>query len=155
MTLYEIDAEIMKCVDEDTGEVIDMERLNALNMERNTKIANVARWCKDLKAESEALKAEYKNLKARAEACDNKLESLKRWIGIALNGEAFKDSTVSISYRRSESVEFTDSFDINKLPEEYTKITKEPRKTEIKEALNNGAEIEGCYIETKKNVIIK
>lgn len=147
MTLYEIDAEIMKCVDEDTGEVIDMER--------NTKIANVARWCKDLKAESEALKVEYKNLKARAEACDNKLESLKRWIGIALNGEAFKDSTVSISYRRSESVEFTDSFDINKLPDEYTKITKEPRKTEIKEALNNGAEIDGCYIETKKNVIIK
>ena len=31
MTLYEIDSAIMDCVDEETGEIIDLEKLEALN----------------------------------------------------------------------------------------------------------------------------
>lgn len=33
-TLYEIDSAIYECVDSETGEVIDEEKLNALMMER-------------------------------------------------------------------------------------------------------------------------
>lgn len=50
MTLYEINEAIMACVDVETGEIIDLDRLNALEMERDRKISNVACWIKDLKA---------------------------------------------------------------------------------------------------------
>ena len=58
MTIYEIDQAIMECVDLETGEIIDTEQLDKLQMERDAKLENVACWIKDLKAEAEALKAE-------------------------------------------------------------------------------------------------
>lgn len=43
MTLYEIDSAIMDCVDEETGEIIDLEKLEALNIERDKKWRE-SRW---------------------------------------------------------------------------------------------------------------
>ena len=45
-SLYEINAAIMGCVDLETGEIIDVEQLQALQLEREQKIENVALWCK-------------------------------------------------------------------------------------------------------------
>ena len=56
MTIYEIDQSIMECVDLETGEIIDIDKLNELELEREKKLENVACWIKDLKAEAEALK---------------------------------------------------------------------------------------------------
>ena len=42
MNLYEIEKEIMSCVDMETGEIIDCEKLDALTMERYQKIENIA-----------------------------------------------------------------------------------------------------------------
>ena len=77
MTIYDIEAEIMDCIDQETGEIIDIDRLNALEMERDKKISNVACWIKDLKAEAEAIKAEKQTLDKRQKAAENKAESLK------------------------------------------------------------------------------
>lgn len=52
MKLYEINEAILGCIDQETGEVIDPEKLDALTMERETKLENVALWIKDLKAEA-------------------------------------------------------------------------------------------------------
>ena len=51
MNLYQIEAEMLTCISED-GEVIDLEKLDALTMERNSKVSNIACWIKDLKAEA-------------------------------------------------------------------------------------------------------
>ena len=155
MTLYEIDEQILECIDEETGEIIDVEKLTALNMEREKKISNVACWIKDLKAEAEALKTEKQNLDKRQKACENKAESLKRWLEVALVGEKYKDSRVSISYRKSESVTFTDNFNYANLPDSMKKITIEPKKTEIKDYLKSGATIEGCSIVESNNIQIR
>ena len=72
MTIYEIDQAIMECVDIETGEIIDTEQLDKLQMERNTKLENVACWIKDLKAEAEALKAEKQALAERQRVAENK-----------------------------------------------------------------------------------
>ena len=58
MTLYEIDQAILDCVDMETGEVIDSDRLDLLQMERETKLENVGLWIKDLRAEADAIKNE-------------------------------------------------------------------------------------------------
>ena len=47
MTLYEIDNAILECIDLETGEIIDTDKLDALQLERETKIENVALWIKD------------------------------------------------------------------------------------------------------------
>ena len=155
MTLYEIDNEIMNCIDEETGEIIDLERLEALEMERDRKISNVACWIKDLKAEAEAIKAEKQALEKRQKAAENKAESLKQWLQTVLEGEKFKDARCSISYRRSERVVFEDGFLLNSLPAQFRKVTIEPKKTEIKDYLKTGATIDGVRIEESSNMQIR
>lgn len=154
MTLYEIDEEILNLVDQETGEVIDIERLEQLEMERDKKISNVACWIKDLKAEAEAIKTEKSALAKRQTVCENKVEQLKEYLIRALNGIKYKDARCSISYRKSESVEIDDAV-INKLPEEYIKVEKSVKKTELKDAMKLGFEFEGCRLIEKNNIQIK
>ena len=155
MTIYEIDEAILECLDMETGEVIDEDKLTALNMERDRKISNVACWIKDIKAENEAIKAEKQNLSRRQEVNEHKMESLKKWLTFALNGEKFKDGRVSISYRKSESVQFDDSFKLENLPSEFRKVTVEPMKSEIKQAIKDGQTVTGCYIKEENNIQIR
>jgi len=155
MTLYEIDQAILECLDEETGEIVDLERLSELNMERDKKISNVACWIKDLKAEAEALKIEKQNLAKRQQTCENKAESLKRWLAIALNGAKYKDSKCSVGYRKSTSVNFGMNFDFNTLPEDLKKVTVEPKKNEIKQAIKDGLQIEGVTLEESNNIIVQ
>lgn len=155
MTLYEIESEIMDCIDQETGEIIDIDRLNALEMERDRKISNVACWIKDLRAEAEAIKAEKQALDKRQKAAENKAESLKGWLQSILQGEKFKDSKVSISYRKTERVVFDDGFCFSSLPGQFKKVTVEPKKAEIKEWLKSGEALEGAQIVTSNNIQIK
>ena len=155
MTPYEINQAILDTVDQETGEIIDLDRLNALEMERDTKISNVACWIKDLKAEAEAIKAEKQVLEKRQKAAENKAESLKQWLLFALNGEKFKDARCSISYRKSEKVVFDDGFCFSSLPAQFKKVTVEPKKTEIKDYLKTGATIEGVELAESSNIQIR
>ena len=88
--LYDIDQEILDCVDMETGEILDSEKLDALQMEREQKLEGVALWIKDLNAEAEAVKAEADKLTARKRALDNKITGLKMWLLTALDGEKLK-----------------------------------------------------------------
>lgn len=154
MTIYEIDAAILECVDQETGDIIDIDRLAALEMERGQKISNVACWIKDLEAEAEAISKEKKKLAERQAACENKAASLKKYLTFALNGMKYKDARCSVSYRKSDSVE-VDKAAIDKLPEEYIKVEKTVRKSELKNALKLGFEFEGVKLVEKSNIQIR
>ena len=69
--LYDIDQAILDCVDMETGEILDSDRLTALQMEREAKLEGVALWVKDLKAEADAVKAEADKLTARKKALES------------------------------------------------------------------------------------
>lgn len=155
MTLYEIEAAILECVDEETGDVVDIDRLQSLEMERDTKISNIACWAKDLKAEAEALKAEKQNLKKRQKAAENKAEQLKSFLAMYLNGAKYKDSKVSISYRKSTKTIIDEDLDINTLPDEYKSVKVTPSLTAIKEALDSGVVIDGCKLVESNNIQIR
>ena len=177
MTIYELDNEIAKILDEvedfvdagdgnivnaETGEVITIdaygelqERLDALAEKREEKISNIACWIKQLEADAEAIKKEKMNLAKRQKSCENKVESLKQYLNYALQGEKFKDARVSISYRSSHSVEFKPDFDYSTLPTEYQKVTYEPKKTELKKAILNGEEFDGIWIQDNKSLQIR
>lgn len=169
MTIYDIDAEFTKTMDElleifdaDTGEVTDIDRfeelkkaLDGLAEERKQKISNVACWYKSLVAEANAIKEEKQKLAKRQAACENKAENLKKYLEYALQGEKFKDARVNITYRPTKSVGFIPDYDYSKLPPEFQKVTIEPKKTEIKKAIESGVEIPGAFIEEKVSTIIK
>lgn len=159
MTIYEIDNEIMNCVDMETGEVVDTDKLNDLQMERDAKIENVACWIKELKAEAEAIKNEKQALADRQRVAENKAESLKNWLAYALNGEKFKTSKCSVSYRNSESVEVTEE-GLEALMKDYEDLltykAPEPNKKAIKDAIkNDGLTVAGVQLVQKTSTIIK
>ena len=158
MKLYEIDNAILECIDLETGEIIDTEQLDKLQMERDTKLENVACWIKDLKAEAEALKNEKQALAERQKVAENKAESLKKWLAYALQGEKFKTPKCAISFRKSEAVEVTDE-GLNNLMKEHDELltykAPEPNKTAIKQALKDGLNVDGVQLVQNISTIIK
>lgn len=153
MTIYEINQAILNCIDLETGEIIDTEQLDKLTMEREAKLENVACWIKELKAEAEALKAEKMAFAKRQQVAENKMESLKKYLAYALDGQAFKTVRASVTFRKSQAVEIDD---IYKLDENYLRY-KEPEadKTAIKEALKAGQTVAGATLVENTSVIIK
>ena len=151
MNLYEIDQAIMECVNED-GEIIDLDRMNELQMSRNDKVENIALWIKNLLAEAKAIGEEKKNLDERKQRCERKAESLKQYLAYALDGQKFSTPKVSVSYRKSKSVDIVNA---DLVPQEYFKVKYEISKSDISEALKNGMDIPGCVLVEKENLQIK
>ena len=158
MTIYEINEQILNCIDPETGEIIDIDRLNDLQLERDAKIENVACWIKELKAEAEAIKTEKQTLAERQRVAENKAESLKKWLAYALQGEKFKTAKCSVSFRKTESVEVTDEGLSNLMKEHDELLTykaPEPNKKAIKDALKDGLSVQGVRLECNTSTIIK
>ena len=139
MNLFEIENEIMNCWDQETGEILDSDRLDQLEMERDTKIENIALYIKNLTADAEALKAEKQSFAERQKAAENKVESLKKYL--------------ATSFRKTSSVNVTD---ISQLPEEFLKFADPmPDKTAIKAAIKAGTSVAGAEIVEGKSMSIK
>ena len=158
MKLYEIDNAILECIDMETGEVIDAEKLDALNMERDAKIENVVLWIKDLKAEAEAIKAEKLALAERQKVAENKVESLKKWVAYALGGQKFSTAKCAVSFRNTESVEVTEE-GLEALMKEHDELltykAPEPNKKAIKDAIKDGLSVAGVQLVQNISTIIK
>lgn len=153
MTLYDIDQQIAALFDEDTGELLDTKALDDLVMEREYKIGQIARACKNLAAEERDIEEEIKKLRARKEAVSNRHINCKNYLTYALNGEKYKDGAVSVSYRKSTAVVIDDGAEI---PDEYMKHpAPEISKTALTAALNAGVVIPGVRLENRNNIQIR
>lgn len=152
--LYEINQAILECIDMETGELIDPERLEQLTMEKDQKIENVACWIKNLTAEAAAYKAEKTAFAEREAQALKKADTLKKWLSDALAGQKFSTAKCAVSFRKSEAVMVDD---VNLIPAEMLRIktTYEPDKTAIKNAIKSGREINGCMLVENTNIQIK
>lgn len=161
MTLYEIDQGILSCVDADTGELIDPEKLDALMIERTQKVESVALWIKNLNAEAEAYKAEKEAFAEREKAAKNKAESLKKWLAYSLAGQKMSTQKVAISFRKSESVEIEDEERVityaqkNGRDDLLRYTAPAVNKTAIKAVIKTGKKIPGAVLVEKQNISIK
>ena len=152
-SLYQIEEAIMDCVDTETGEIIDLERLDQLQIDRDAKIENIALFIKNLLSDAAGIKAEKDNLAQRQKAAENKANNLKKYLAGYLAGQKFSTSRVAISFRKSESVNVQE---LEALPKEYLKYKDpEPDKTAIKAALKAGKEVPGAEIVQSQNIQIK
>ena len=160
--LYEIDAAILAAVDQETGEILDVEKLDALQMEREAKLEGVALWVKDLKAEAEAVKAEADKLTARKKSLENKIDGLKQWLLYALNGEKLKTARCNVYQTHSQKVVIDDEkalidmFMTSPFGEKFLRV-KDPEidKTALKDSMKQGYEYEFAHLEETESVVIK
>lgn len=162
MTLYDIDSAIRDfefTVAEDTGEVTNFDALDALQMEREAKIENIALYIKNLTALSADIKAEKNNLDERMKAAERKADSLKRYLASSLNGEKFETARCKVSYRKSAQVVVSDTFTEwakQNAPELVTEtLTIKPDKAAIKNAIKSGKQVVGAEIVENTNISIK
>ena len=159
MTLYEINAELARlmdgAVDEETGEINEdaIEAIENMQMAWEEKVENIGCFIKNLRADAEAIKTEKMALAKRQQSLENKAERLKNYLYDMLNGQTLSSPRVAIGYRKSVQVKCDD---MSVVPTEYLRV-KEPEldKTLVKEALKNGKEVAGCYLEEVNNLQIK
>jgi Siphovirus Gp157. len=160
-TLYDINNAMMaayeRAIDDETGEIKDDEawaEFEQLALDRDTKVENIALWIKNLKSDAEGYKAEKDSFAKKQKAAENKAEGLKNYLQTVLNGEKYKSTRVSVSYRRSEAVEI--SVPVIDLPEEYIRYKEpEPDKTALKDALKRGEIIDGVSLVEKQSIQIR
>ena len=162
--LFEIAQDILECVDPERGEILDVEKLDALQMEREAKLEGVALWIKDMKAEAAAVKEEADKLTARKKVLENKMEGLKAWLLMALDGEKLKTPRCNVYQTHNQRVTIVGDeknlitwIELNtEHPREFIRY-KEPelRKDEIKKAMKDGQEFPGAELEETESVVIK
>lgn len=170
MTLYEINEQfaaaielyengVDKVVDTETGEVRSLaDVLAELNMSREQKIENTVRYIKNLRAGSEAVRAEAANLIERADRFDKKAEQLESYL-LSQLGDCKKMETplYTLKVRVSKSTCCpTDEEAIQRLPKGFwnIKVKVTPDKKAIKAALEKGEKLEGCSIVENRRLSI-
>ena len=153
-TIDEINQSILECLDADTGEIIDPERLDNLLMEKEQKIENVACWIKNLLSDADAIKAEKDALAEREAKCRKKAEDLKNWLGIVLEGQKFNSPKCAVSFRKSTKLQILDE---SIIPKKYMvqTVTTKPDANTIKELIKKGQEVKGCTLVENQNIQIR
>ena len=152
-SLYEINQQIMDCIDMETGEIVSIDQLHGLQMDRIEKIRNIACYIKNLRSDAAQYDEEAKTFAARKKAAQTKADSLTAYLSSMLNGEKVKDKEYAISWRKSESVNITDD---SLLPDTY--LVPQPPKVDkagIKAALKAGTAVTGAELTEKNNIQIK
>lgn len=152
MNLYQIDQQILNCIDAETGEIFDIEAFEALNIERNIKIENLLLWLKNLNAEAAALQAEKLAFAKRQTVCENQIERIKNYITDALGGNEFETARVKASFRKSDELIMAEGATI---PTEFQKHKIELDKAGIKAAIKGGKSFDGFMLQIKQNLQIK
>lgn len=158
MSIYEIDDSILSLVDMETGEIEDEKRYDELQIERTQKVENIGCYYKNLVAEAKAMREEEANLAQRRKAVENKAKRIKNLLAYALKGERFESPKVRCSYRKAKSVQVDDGFIEWAQMHAYDLLTfKEPtpNRAAIKEALEDGREVEHAEIVTNESLQVK
>ena len=139
---------------------IDIEALdNLMQVKQDTIARGLENLCK-IRARKEsdiaALKAECTRMKEKADKEEKALARLEQYMMSMLTRSGEKKitaGTFTVGTRVSKSVWVSPDFNVA----EYmrTTTTTAPDKIAIKEALQNGAQIDGAYITTKENLAVK
>ncbi len=158
--LYEINADleqILTQVDEETGELlIDPVALDALTLERTEKLEGMALLVKNWAAEAAAIKAEEDALKERRQRLEKHSARLTQRLQDVLAGEKLETPRVTVSWRKSKSVEIDEAVFWENPAEMFIRY-KEPEvnKKAVTDALKDGAVIPGAALVEKLNMTIK
>ena len=161
MTLYEIDKAIMDLADPETGEITDFDALDALSMERDKKIENIACYYKNLVADADALKREEEAFAERRKSAENKAKRLKEYLSYVLKCNKFHTPKCAVSFRKTTSVSVSDLScaiewaEMNGHKECVRYKAPEISKSELAKILKSGVEVPGVELIQSLSVGVK
>lgn len=162
MKLYEIrgalrDALDRMEVDDETGEILNAEDFNAVEIDAREKLESTALYVRELNAEADALKAEIERLTDRRRSLEKRSTFLKCLMlqGLdALGATKLNTPMVTISVRTSKAVELdADALDV--LPEGFIRIKREADKTAIKAAIERGFCMLGAHLVENRSLTMR
>lgn len=159
--IYEINQAILDCLDPETGEILDMEALEQLQMDRTQKAENVACWRKNLMALIGSIKEEEDALKKRREVYQRKVDSLDNYLSTHFSGEKIETARAVINWRKSTGVEILDEQEaidyLTSIAHDEVLKYKAPTidKKAVKALLEAGEKIPGIVLADRMNLQIK
>lgn len=160
ITLYQLADEYQRAldaiqIDEETGEVLGFDRIEALEAQYDQKAINCALYLKSLDAEVKAIKAEETALKQRRETTQKKFDRLKQYIEVCMRSagkDVIQDPRVRLSFRRSKKVQILNE---SLLPARLLRIKAEPDKTAIAQELKAGLTVPGAELISNLSLQVK
>lgn len=159
MTIWEIDRAMEALIDPETGELLDYEAFEQLQMGREEKIENAVLWYKNLMGDISEMRAAEVDIATRRKVKERKAEGLKRYIEQALDGGKFETARCVVSYRKSVALETSEDIGAWLYENGYRDLVvpQEPRldKRGVTELLKQGIEIPGAELVERTNIQIK
>ncbi len=170
MKLYEIDTAILTILSflepDENGALPEncdelFEELKSLEMERQKKLENVAKYVLNVRSEVTALKEEESRLSKRRKVLENKEKRLLSYLDNACQGKKTDLGVATLSYRKSERVEISDNAKAQEFLKEngYEKCIhyypSEIYKDEVKALIGKGTEVPGVEIVSVLNASLR
>ena len=160
MNLFNIKQEYINLVNtiiDNNGELSpELSQALAINeTELKEKAINYGYVIRSFEYENDIIDAEIKRLKALKEQKEKAIQKLKDAVSDAMNLygiEKVESPALKLSFRKSESVEISENLDKRFMIE---KVTLQPDKVAIKEAIKKGKQVDGAVLIINQNLQIK
>ena len=152
--LYQIVGELQDFINMNEGledEQAYKDTLEALQGELNDKVSQWGRAIKNMESDRDAIKAEADRQAARAKAIDNSITRMKETLLMYLKAAGVKkagDNIIGASIVKNggKAPLIVDYINAEDLPQEFQKVTISANNDAIREALENGKQLEWARI---------
>ncbi|HIF06998.1 MAG TPA: siphovirus Gp157 family protein [Gemmatimonadetes bacterium] len=143
--------------DRETGEISNftLKRLDELELTLDEKLTNTALYLKGVEAERDAVKKAAQELSDRAKIHTRQADRLRKYLSDNMERvghEGLSDPRVKLGWRSSTAVVVDADAS---LPVELLCVKTAPDKKAIGDLLKAGTEVEGCRLETRRNLQVK
>lgn len=142
------------------GRIFESDFIDDIDDEVENKIIKIAKVVKGLDADLEIIKSEMERLRKLKTSTELNIAVLKQYVLYAMM--TIEKKAIDVTYMtvmRRKSPPKTIIADETKIPKEFLHIEqvieKRVMKKEIAEAIKEGREVEGAYLEYGESVIIK
>jgi hypothetical protein len=143
--------------DRETGEISNftLKRLDEVGLTLDEKLVNTALYLKGVEAERDAVAKAAKELADRAKIHTRQADRLREYLRSNMERvghEGLSDPRVKLGWRSSTAVVVDADAS---LPVELLCVKTAPDKKAIGDLLKAGTEVEGCRLETRRNLQVK
>ena len=145
-------------MDEETGEIMNFDAVEALDAQFEDKAESVACYIKNLSAFVADLKAEEENLSARRKTVERRVDSVKKYLSSCLatvgKRQGRKTAKARISFRKSIQVQIDDEA---ALPADYVTTTSDHKAGQDRDQESNPGRRRrnGASLVENRNIQIK
>ena len=161
LRLYELSSDYLNALDE-LSELDDLpveaiaDTLEGLAGAWEDKALNVARYIRNLEAETTAIEEAKKRMEVRARSTANKAMRMRDYLKTELEKTGLQPKAPDVAVRLQNNPPSVVLDDETRIPENYrrTQIVSTILKAEIAAAIKAGKEITGAHLEQSKRLVI-